>query len=166
VLLEGLSLVLGITLGQASWIMNGVFLLFCFFYHRRQLNWGTVIFMVLYGFAIDFFQGVVPYPSGRLPCFIVMLLGLTVMAFGAATAAFADCGRGPCEAFTFALAEKNRWPIRRVRMIQDAALVLAGVALGGKAGLCTLCTIFLSGPIIQASVSLLRRLFPRFATQS
>ena len=50
---------------------------------------------------------------------------------------------------TFALAEKNHWQVRIVRMILDVLVVVAGVLLGGKFGVCTVITVLVSGPIIQ-----------------
>ena len=52
-------------------------------------------------------------------------------------------------AVTFALAEKNGWQVKIVRMILDVILVVAGVLLGGKFGICTVVTVIVSGPIIQ-----------------
>lgn len=56
----------------------------------------------------------------------------------------------PCNRFSpFALAEKNHWQIRFVRMALDILVVVTGVLFGGKFGVCTLITVIISGPIIQ-----------------
>ena len=60
--------------------------------------------------------------------------------------------RGSYEAVTFSLAGKNGWPVKIVRMILDAAMVVIGVLLGGSFGICTIITVLISGPIIQATV--------------
>ena len=60
-------------------------------------------------------------------------------------------------ALTFALAEKNHWQVKVVRMILDIMMVVAGVLLGGKFGLCTIVTVIISGPIIQFTSSKLSR---------
>ena len=54
---------------------------------------------------------------------------------------------------TFALAEKNHWQVKIVRMILDAAMVVIGVILGGKFGVCTVVTVIVSGPVIQFTVT-------------
>lgn len=54
---------------------------------------------------------------------------------------------------TFSLADKNGWQVKAVRMILDIVMVVIGVILGGKFGLCTILTIILSGPVIQFTVS-------------
>ena len=50
---------------------------------------------------------------------------------------------------TFALAEKNHWQIKFVRMALDILVVFTGVLFGGKFGVCTLITVIISGPIIK-----------------
>lgn len=78
-----------------------------------------------------------------------MLLGVVLFAVGTGLYASASLGRGSYEAVTFALAEKNHWQIKFVRMTLDILVVVTGVLFGGKFGVCTLITVIISGPIIQ-----------------
>ena len=55
------------------------------------------------------------------------------------------------------LAEKNGWKIKIVRMVLDILMVVIGVLLGGKFGICTVATVLLSGPIIQATVNTVKK---------
>ena len=55
----------------------------------------------------------------------------------------------PSKDDSFALAEKNHWQIKFVRMALDILVVVTGVLFGGKFGVCTLITVIISGPIIQ-----------------
>ena len=71
----------------------------------------------------------------------------------------ASLGRGSYEALTFSLADKNGWQVKAVRMILDIVMVVIGVILGGKFGLCTILTIILSGPVIQFTVSKTKKVF-------
>lgn len=74
-------------------------------------------------------------------------------AIGTGLYAAASLGRGSYEALTFSLAEKNGWQVKKVRMILDILMVMIGVILGGKFGICTIATIIISGPIIQFTAS-------------
>lgn len=67
------------------------------------------------------------------------------------------CGRGSYEAVTFSLAEKNGLKIKIVRMVLDILMVVIGVLLGGKFGICTVATVLLSGPVIQATVNTVKK---------
>ena len=78
-----------------------------------------------------------------------MLLGVILFAIGTGLYASASLGRGSYEAVTFALAEKNNWQVKIVRMALDILVVVIGVLLGGKFGICTIITVIISGPIIQ-----------------
>lgn len=73
--------------------------------------------------------------------------------------AAASLGRGSYEALTFSLAEKNGWQVKTVRMILDLVMVVAGVLLGGKFGVCTIVTILISGPMIQFTAVKAKKLF-------
>lgn len=55
------------------------------------------------------------------------------------------------------LAEKNGWKIKIVRMVLDILMVVIGVLLGGKFGICTVATVLLSGPVIQATVNAVKK---------
>ena len=79
----------------------------------------------------------------------VVALGMILFAVGTGLYASASLGRGSYEAVTFALAEKNHWQIKFVRMALDILVVVTGVLFGGKFGVCTLITVIISGPIIQ-----------------
>ena len=89
------------------------------------------------------------YSTYRWFNFFIMLLGVILFAVGTGLYASASLGRGSYEAVTFALAEKNHWQIKFVRMALDILVVVTGVLFGGKFGVCTLITVIISGPIIQ-----------------
>ena len=87
-----------------------------------------------------------------------MLIGIVIFAVGTGLYASVSLGRGSYEALTFSLAEKNNWQVKVVRMVLDIIMVVLGVILGGKFGLCTIVTIFISGPIIQYSAERARKI--------
>ena len=90
---------------------------------------------------------------------ILMLLGITFFAIGTGGYAAASLGRGSYEALTFSLAEKNGWQVKVVRILLDVVIVISGVLLGGKFGICTIVTILISGPIIQFTASKIKAVF-------
>lgn len=89
----------------------------------------------------------------------IMLLGVVLFAVGTGLYASASLGRGSYEAVTFALAEKNNWQVKTVRMVLDVIMVVLGVLLGGKFGACTIVTVVISGPVIQFISAKSKRLF-------
>lgn len=157
VLWQGLSNVTGITIGTSSLIVAAVMIIFAFFYDRKQINIGTILYQIIYSFFVDVFTKIQHYTDIKALNFIIMLIGIVVFSFGTGLYSATDFGRGSYEAVTFSLAEKNNWKIKIVRMTLDVLMVLVGVLLGGKFGICTIVTVLLSGLIIQATVNTVKK---------
>lgn len=157
VLWQGLSNVTGITIGTSSLIVAAVMIIFAFFYDRKQINIGTILYQIIYSFFVDVFTKIQHYTDIKALNFIIMLIGIVVFSFGTGLYSATDFGRGSYEAVTFSLADKNNWKIKIVRMTLDVLMVLVGVLLGGKFGICTIVTVLLSGLIIQATVNTVKK---------
>lgn len=163
VLWQGISHTFGISIGLASFLVALVMIAFVLFYDIRQIHVGTVLYQVAYSAFVDLFADIHRYSAHPAVNFCIMLAGIAIFAMGTGVYASADLGRGSYEALTFALAEKNHWQVKFVRMALDAAMVIAGVCLGGKFGLCTVATVLLSGPIIQRTAGTMKKLLRRWA---
>ena len=153
ILWQGLTNVTGMTIGASSLVVAAAMILFALFYDRRQIHIGTILYQVIYSLFVDIFTKIQHYTDIKAINFLLMLLGITVFSFGTGLYSAADFGRGSYEAVTFSLAEKNHWKVKIVRMALDLFMVVVGVLLGGKFGVCTIATILLSGPIIQMTVN-------------
>lgn len=154
ILWQGLSNVFPITIGQSSIIIAVAVVLFCWFYDRKQIHVGTLVYQLVYGFCIDIFEPYLIYSDNRMINFLLMLLGITFLSLGSALYSIADLGRGSYEAMTFALVNRRGWKISYTRIGLDIICVVTGFALGGKVGLCTIATILISGPLLQLFVKM------------
>ena len=114
VLWQGLARTFHISIGAASFVVALGMILFALIYDKSQIHIGTVLYQIVYSTCVDLFS------------------------VGTGLYASASLGRGSYEAVTFALAEKNHWQIKFVRMALDILAVVTGVLLGGKFGVCTL----------------------------
>lgn len=157
ILWQGLTNVTGMTIGTSSLVVAVAMIIFAFFYDRKQINVGTILYQIIYSFFVDIFTKIQHYTEIKAVNFILMLVGIVIFSFGTGLYSAADFGRGSYEAVTFSLAEKNKWKVKTVRMILDVLMVVAGVLLGGKFGICTIATVLLSGPIIQATVTVVNK---------
>ena len=153
ILWQGLTNVTGMTIGTSSLVVAVAMIIFAFFYDRKQINVGTILYQIIYSFFVDIFTKIQHYTEIKAVNFILMLVGIVIFSFGTGLYSAAEFGRGAYEAVTFSLAEKNKWKVKTVRMILDVSMVVAGVLLGGKFGICTIATVLLSGPIIQTTVT-------------
>ena len=156
VLWEGIAKTVNITVGQASFIVAAAMVLFCWFYDRSQIHIGTILYQVVYSACIDWFAPYVYCSPSKTVNFLLMISGLVIFSLGSALYSVADFGKGSYEALTFAIVNKNNRSIQKVRIVLDAVCVIGGVLLGGKAGLCTVATILLSGVLLQQFVRLLK----------
>lgn len=159
VLWQGLSKTFPMTIGMASFVVAAAMVLFVLFYDRRQIHIGTVLYQIVYSTCVDLFANCHVYSETMWINFLIMMLGVVVFAVGTGLYAAASLGRGSYEALTFALAEKNNWQVKIVRMVLDILMVVAGVLLGGKFGACTIVTVMISGPIIQFVNGRAKRIF-------
>ena len=161
VLWQGISRTFHITIGMASLIVAIIMIVFSFFYDRSQIHIGTIIYQLVYSLCVDLFANAHVYSTHLWVNALIMLLGVMLFAVGTGVYAAASLGRGSYEALTFSLAEKNGWQVKAVRMILDIVMVLTGVLLGGKFGICTIVTIIISGPIIQFTASKAKKLLKK-----
>lgn len=159
VLWQGISKTFHISIGMASLIVAIVMIVFVFFYDRSQIHIGTILYQIVYSFCVDLFANVHVYSTHLWVNALIMLLGVVFFAIGTGVYAAVSLGRGSYEALTFSLAEKNGWQVKVVRMILDMLMVIAGVLLGGKFGICTIVTIIISGPVIQFAASKTKKIF-------
>lgn len=149
VLWQGVSGTFHISIGMASFIVALGMILFAFIYDRSQIHVGTILYQIVYSACVDLFANCHIYSRYIWINFFIMLIGVVLFAVGTGLYASASLGRGSYEAVTFALAEKNNWQVKIVRMVLDIIMVVIGVLLGGKVGVCTIVTVLISGPIIQ-----------------
>ena len=161
VLWQGISRTFHISIGMASLIVAIIMIVFSFFYDRSQIHIGTITYQLVYSLCVDLFANAHVYSTHLWVNALIMLLGVMLFAVGTGVYAAASLGRGSYEALTFSLAEKNGWQVKAVRMILDIVMVLTGVLLGGKFGICTIVTIIISGPIIQFTASKAKKLLKK-----
>ena len=149
VLWQGISKTFHISIGLASLVVAVGMILFALIYDKSQIHIGTVLYQIVYSLCVDLFATCHVYSKYMWINFFIMLAGVILFAVGTGLYASVSLGRGSYEAVTFALAEKNNWQVRGVRIILDIIMVVIGVLLGGKFGVCTIVTVIISGPIIQ-----------------
>lgn len=159
VLWQGLSERFHMSIGMASFMVALGMILFVVIYDRSQIHIGTVLYQIVYSACVDLFANCHIYSRYVWVNFLIMLLGVILFAVGTGLYASASLGRGSYEAVTFALAEKNNWQVKIVRMILDIVMVVVGVLLGGKFGICTIVTVIISGPVIQLVNARSKQLF-------
>lgn len=85
---------------------------------------------------------------------LVMLAGIWGIAFGSALYIGAELGAGPRDALMLGIAGRSRRSVGAARTTIEVSVLIAGMALGGSAGLGTAAFVILIGPAINASFRL------------
>lgn len=115
---------------------------------------GTLVNAVLIGACIDAALAVLP-AAGSLPAAAGYLAaGIAAIALGTGLYMSAGLGAGPRDSLMVGLARTRRWSTARARAAVELTAVLAGLALGGRAGAGTLIYAAAIGPAAQWSIQL------------
>lgn len=154
----GISQSLHITIGQANVLVCIILLLFVFFANRKHLHLGSVINPIVIALATDTFLfpqlAELPYMARIL----LMIIGLSILAFGIAYYALADYGKGAYEAMVFTLCDIFHLSVGMVRTGADVLLALLGILLKAPFSIGTLLAILCMGSSISLFIKLLQTL--------
>ena len=141
-----------ISFGTFYVILNGILLVFMFFFNRRMIGLGTIINLFLLGYVVEYtdvlLDRIFPSPSVFLRV-LLMILALVLASLAASLYFVADMGVSAYDWIALTISEKKRWAFRLVRITTDFICVLIGGLLGATVGAGTVLTAFCMGPVIQ-----------------
>ncbi len=151
VLVNGLSQTLGLSVGQASFLINGGIILSLLIFTGRKFGIGTILHAVFVGLFLDLlfivFGTVTPV---LLPLRFMMLLAAPVfIGSGIAIYVSAEMGEGAIEALMMFLKDKTNFSLKAVKVVMDIVFGVVGVILGATFGIGTIIGAFAIGPITQ-----------------
>jgi uncharacterized membrane protein YczE len=157
---SGLGKQLGISIGSASQLVVITILVVLFIVDRKRVGLGSVINGILVGGSVDLFVPLINQFDGnnKFFHFFVLLSGLLCIGIGIGTYIAAHLGEAGVDALMILLAEKLGRNIKVIRIIIDILLAGIGFLLGGQVGLGTLIAMFVNGPVIQATISIIDKL--------
>lgn len=153
VLHDGLTRHTGLTFGTVVAIASvGVLLLWIPL--RQKPGIGTVLNVLVISVVVDLVRAVLP-PQHTLIWQVLLLLG-GILLNALATAAYVGTrlGPGPRDGLMTGLHARTGWSVRLVRTMIEIAVLAAGWALGGSAGLGTVLYAIAIGPLTQAFLPL------------
>ncbi|MFG3228276.1 YitT family protein [Kitasatospora sp. NPDC048194] len=145
---QGLQRVLGLTVG--AWVtICGALVLLLWIPLRQRPGLGTVANVLLIGAAMDLTLKLVGAPQG-LPARIALMAGAIVLN-GLASGLYigARFGPGPRDGLMTGLHRRTGRSLRLVRTGIEVTVLVAGVLLGGTAGVGTVAYALAIGPLVQ-----------------
>ena len=141
-----------ISFGTFYVILNGILLVFMFFFNRHMIGLGTIINLFLLGYVVEYtdvlLDRIFPSPSVFLRV-LLMILALVLASLAASLYFVADMGVSAYDWIALTISEKKGWAFRLVRITTDFICVLIGGLLGATVGAGTVLTAFCMGPVIQ-----------------
>lgn len=155
VLHQGLSRHTDLAIGTWS-ILVGAAVLLLWIPLRQLPGVGTVCNVVLVGLSLDAVLRVLPVPHATGARWLYLLGG--ILLCGVATGAYigAALGSGPRDGLMVGLANRGH-SIRVVRTAIELTVLVAGVLLGGTAGIGTVIYAVAIGPLAHVTIPALSR---------
>lgn len=151
VLHQGIALQSGWPMGRVA-IAVGVLVLLAWIPIRQRPGFGTISNVIMVGLVFDVVDralGSVLTGLGLASRTGLLLGGVLLNALATAAYIAARFGPGPRDGLMTGLARRTGRPLRLVRTSIEAAVLLAGVLLGGTLGVGTLIYALAIGPLVQ-----------------
>ncbi len=148
VLSSGLGQMLGITLGQAGWIVAGTLFAAAAVLGQRPNPW-SVAYILANGLVIDATADLVNQPSTLVGQLGFLLAAIVIMSGGVNLVLFSGTTGGP---FELLMTAGERRGLSRVttRSALDIGVLVIGVAIGVAFGIGTIIYAALMGLVLQA----------------
>ena len=147
---QGISLILGISFGQAA-IGVGLAIMCVSFFLKEKIGYGTISNMILIGLFIDwlFVLDIIPISNHILVSVIMLITGMFLAGFASYLYIGAAFGAGPRDSMMVALVKKTGLSLARIRTIIEIVALVLGFFMGGQVGVGTLILALGIGPVIQ-----------------
>lgn len=151
---RGASSLLGFSLGNYQLVVNLIILAIVFFMKRSLIGWGTVYNMILVGYQVEFFTGIINnYFAIEEISFviriIITIIAILIFTLGVAIYMDTELGVSPYDAIAPLITDRTGWNYSPVRIVQDLVVVLVAFFIGGPVGVSTVITGFFAGPLIS-----------------
>jgi uncharacterized membrane protein YczE len=157
VLSQGIARRTGIPIG---WIVDaiGAVVLLAWIPLRQRPGLGTVSNVILVGLVLNAALELIPAPAGLIPRLLMLAAAIVLNAVATACYLGARLGPGPRDGLMTGLVARGH-SLRTVRTAIELTVLVAGVALGGSAGIGTLAYALAIGPLVHL-------LLPRFTVRA
>lgn len=137
----------GITLGQASWLFNGLLFVIAAILGRRPTANG-MLFLFMNGLSVDTWMRLINDPDNMGVRMLFVVLGTAAIAGGVAMIIHAGLTGGALELIMNAGEDRGFDPFK-VRRGIEIGIVLTGVALGGDLGPATVFFVLTMSPMLK-----------------
>jgi uncharacterized protein len=153
VLAQGLSTILPVSIGVATFLVSAVVLLL-WIPLRERPGLGTIANAIVIAVALQVGVAVIPAPTGWPAQLVLVLLGIAMIGLGSGLYLTTNLGPGPRDGWMTGLHLRTGWPVGRVRLGIEVVVLAVGWLLGGTVGLGTVLFAVLIGPAVAQGLAL------------
>jgi len=157
VLAQGISRQSSLSVGEATLVISALVLLLWIPLKERP-GFGTIANILVIAFAIDVGIRFIPHQHQFPLQLVYVIAGITLVGIGSALYITCALGPGPRDGWMTAVHKRTGWPVGRVRLGIEVTVLVAGVVLGGSAGLGTALFALLIGYAVALAFGVVARL--------
>lgn len=144
---QGLSELTDISIGIVI-VIVGVALLLLWIPLRQRPGIGTLLNALVVGFVVDIVLPLLPETDRLVPRVLYLAAGIVAIALGSGLYIGSGLGAGPRDGIMIGLRERGL-SIRWGRTAIEIVVLVAGLALGGSAGIGTIAFTVGIGPLVH-----------------
>lgn len=153
IIMTGISILLGITVGQANILVMTVLFVFILCFAREYIRIGTFLSTFITGIFLDTINESLTIfgisDMTYITRLLILILGCVIISIGFAILTAPELSVSPLDQMPLIIVDRTRFTYSQIRIVQDILFISTGYLLGGTLGLGTILAIFLIGPCIQ-----------------
>lgn len=153
VLAQGLSTILPVSIGVATFLVSAVVLLL-WIPLRERPGLGTLANAIVIAIALQVGVALVPEPQARPAQLVLVLLGIAMIGLGSGLYLTTNLGPGPRDGWMTGIHLRTGWPVGRVRLGIELVVLGVGWLLGGTVGVGTVLFAVLIGPAVAQGLAI------------
>lgn len=150
----GLANLTSLSVGRWVQIVGVAMVLMTCFLEKEKPAIGSVLNILLAGFFLNNILALKLIPSftAIMPRFILLVLGIVLMGIGSGMYVASKVGAGPRDGMTLFIAKRFSISVRLSRTFLEVTALTIGWLIGGPVAFGTFVSVFLIGPVMQASL--------------
>jgi uncharacterized membrane protein YczE len=160
VLAQGFVVQFGIGIGLSIILVSFAVLLF-WIPLKEKPGIGTFINFFVVAAVIEITLPYIPYQTENLLKLVQVFIAILVIGLGGSIYLIANLGPGPRDGLMTGLSKKTRIPMAYVRNFLEISVVVFGWSLGGTAGVGTLISAILIGPVTVSYMYFIKTTFDK-----
>ena len=157
VLAEGISYSIDWTIGEATFLVSAAVLLL-WIPIKEIPGIGTILNAIIIALTIHIMVPILPTPESQTLAILMACAGIILVGVGSGMYLTANLGPGPRDGWMTGLQRVTGISIGRVRISIELAVLVVGIALGGKFGLGTVLFALSIGPVVASCLAVAERI--------